>query len=218
MTFEEMQDGVHQVTRDTPQEFITPDDVKGWLNQGARKVAERTKVLTKVLRSSDVGAPAIEDGTLVLPDDVIDIRSLRMATFDDVDFDVSDDDWFDLQDIGGSPSPSWGRVFAGKVEFLPEPVDGYEYSLRYVAAPTTMVDDDDVCELPVELHDRVVFYARAEAFWKLREDVQGEREYARFDEGLPPEGLGKFRTNPGPRASRYEPNVIDRQYDSAHRG
>lgn len=217
MTFEEMQYLVHTVTRDYSKEFITDDDVEVWLNQGARKVAERTKVLTKTLLSTDAGAAQFTGGRLLLEPDVLDIKNLRLGDYDDIDFDVLEDDWWAAKDNGSIPIPAWGRVWAGYVEVFPEPEDSVEYQMRYVAAPDVMVEPNDICELPVALHDKVVFWAKAEAYYKLRETTEGDREFARFEIDLPPEDISKYRNQPRPITIGYKKGPFD-TYDATHRG
>lgn len=215
MDFITQQDRTYDGLRDAAKEFIVPVEVRAWINEAQRDLAHRLKILQKEL-AANVGVSQ----EVPLPADLIEIRELRIGT-DNADVNFTDSErWWDasdalLADPYGGP---FGRVWEGNIEVYPKPVDGTAYKLRYIYEPADLVADGDISVLPLELHPKMVDYARSQAFLRLNETVAAQSHLNKYLEGLPSPPLGQNRIMPKPRQLRHEAGPFDLDPGHAHRG
>lgn len=208
-----MRNRAYDGLRDSMREFITPEEVTSWLNEAQSDLSQRQKILTKEIEGT---VPAGNE--IPLPDDLVEIRSLR---FGDADVDWRDDqDWFDAKDalLANPFGGPYGRVFGNNIEVYPLPAQGTAYRLRYVYQPNDLVNDTDQTPLPLELQHRMVYYARSQGFLRLNEVQQAGWWMERYEIGLNPPPLGTNRIHPGPMELTYEPGPFDLDHGAAHRG
>jgi hypothetical protein len=204
----ELREAVYLQLRDSAQEFVTPEQVDAWINEGLRDLAQRWAGLY----GEEAGVTT--DGAVAIPDDLIRPMSLRLGT-DDVNFDVTQDEWFGMHDSSMMPVPTAGRVFGNSIELYPPPTDGTAFVLRYVRMPEALADEADVPELPLELHDKLVQFATARGLYKEREDALADRYRQEYEHGLPRRTLGAFR-KAQPPTFRFEPGPFDLDPEARH--
>ena len=208
-----MQNRTYDGLRDYLREFILIEEVKAWLNEAQEDLANRLKITTKY-----VAGTVTAGGTVPLPADLIEVRALRLGT-DNTALEFPDDDvFFNAVENAGAPQPNTlARITAGVIEILPVPADTTTYRMRYVYRPVDMTADADISPLPIELHIRMVQYARSHGKLREGEQAQAESYMAMYERGLPPPPLGQFRVNPGPVSVGYQPGPFDTA-ESIHRG
>lgn len=213
MTFLEQQTRTYDGLRDAAREFIVTAEVKAWLNEAQRDLAQRLSVLRKELADT---VPA--SGTIPLPADLVEITNLR---FGDTDVFWRDDrDFYDARDdlVSDPYGGPYGRVFDGNIEVTPAQAEGNDYTLRYIYEPEDLVADADISPLPIELHIKMVYYARSMGFMRLNESDQAGNFMDLYERQLPPPPVGQSRINPGPLDITYERGPFDLVNDSVHRG
>lgn len=193
-----MRNRVYEFARDYSQEFVEPGHVTNWLNAGARILAERTDTLRGEASGAVVG------GNIPLPARFLKLQSLWL------DGELIDPTTPKYFDEGGR-----FRVFGSNI-VLKNVADGVSYTIQYFRHPVDMVADLDVSELPIDLHEKVVFYAISQALFKEREDALAAHYYDRFEEGLPPVTNAMFRDRPGPLDLNYDAGPFD--VGASHRG
>lgn len=212
MNFEDMQNRVYAVLRDDQREFIHDEEVEVWLNEAQEELAHRLKIL-QTETTGVVGASQ----KISVPSNFIDAVSLHIGS-DNQRVQWVDADYFDrFLDDASTPINAIGRIFGSSIEVRPKPAVGAAYTLRYIKSPAAIDSiTNTVSELPVELHIKMVNYARYQA--KLKESELGDADRYRqeFELGLPPHSLGQARLNPGPVSLRYAAGPFD--VTGSHRG
>ena len=198
-----MLDAVYEQLRDAPREFVTPEGVVSWLNEAQRDLAARLPILQKQTNVVVTGNAA------PLPDDLLKLRRARHGT-EDIEFELTDEDFWDAKDNNTMPDPRVGRIFAGSLELHPGLVDGSILTLRYTFLPAelTTVNLNGVPVLPEHLHDKMVKFAQAEALYKEREDALADRKKAEYEADLPARDLGLGRVTVKQRLE-WEPGPFD---------
>jgi hypothetical protein len=191
LTLLDLSERVWTHTRDDDHEFITSEDVRAWLNDAQTELATRLDLIRREVSASTDGTNLI-----ALPDDNLTVLSLRLGT-DDVEF-VDDDIWNAWSDLGSSPSSTIARIFAGNLELYPTPDTDTDYTLRYAALPTELVEDTDESELPPQWHVHLTFYAISQAYAKEKDVFMADRWLARWEESLPQMPFGREALDPGP--------------------
>lgn len=199
-----LRDRVRSNVRDSEGTFVTAIDIDTWLIEAMQDVSHRLKTV-----QAEIAGSVLANGTIPVPGDFIEPRSLRLGS-DDIEW-VDDNIWWDHQDAGASPSHSIGRVFNNSIEVYPVPDGGTAYRLRYIRE---IKEAADLALLPNELHKKCVEYATAKARWKEGEQVDGDRYLALYEQGLPTAPLGRDRVNPGPMSIHRAPGPFD--VDGAH--
>lgn len=207
MKFAEMERRVYGFLREANKAFIQPEQVQDWLNDGARDIAQRQRVLTQKSEGNTTAA-----GTIPVPDDLFEIKRLSIGGGY---VEIADDDLYDsYEDAGDTPRHTLSRIFAGSIETYP--VQALKaFVLKYWRNPTVMVEGEDECDLPLELQPKVVEYAIAQAFLKEGETAQYEYHWRMFEEGLQPPPLGRQRLNASPLRIDLEPGPFDTS-DATH--
>lgn len=165
----------------------------------------------RVLQREEVGT--VTNGNIGLPDDCLQILSLRL-TKDDVEF-VDDATWNAFSDADAHISHTIGRVFAKTIELYPP--SGGAYSLRYAYAPTPMELPEDVPDLPLHLHQKLPNYAVAMCRYKEGQIAEGDRMLGVYEASLPPAPLGILTLRPGPLSVGFAPGPWDTDPDTIHR-
>lgn len=206
MDFVTMQNRSYDGFRDAPREFILLTEVKDWLNEAQRDIAHRQKVLTK----SIVNQVVPNDQLIPLPNDYIDLKGLR--------FDGFEVEWPDEAAVFGTPSSGpIARVIGRKIQINPLPAAGAIYDMDYAYEPADLVADGAISELPSDLHQKLVFYARAQGFLRLNNYAQAQYWTDRYEEGLEPLSAGKHGLSPQPMEVGYQRGPFDTA-DAVHRG
>lgn len=202
---------VYRHIQDSQRAFVKEEDVQGWLNQALIDVDAR-------LRFTRSEATGVTDGTnlIDLADTatLVEPLSLRLGT-DDVVF-VSDDDWNDWADAGGSPPSTLGRVFNGMIELFPTPDNSTAYTFRYLAEPPALVNHSDSPTLPKHMHPKLVAFAAAEACYQDGNLALGDRKREEYLENLPSLPTGASKLIPGPLTVGWTPGPFDTDPQAVH--
>lgn len=214
MDLEQMTRQVYSVVRDAERRYVTTDDVSDWLNEAQLDLARRTELLQHTKTGT------LSTATLPLPPTpasdpaVLKVVLLRLGADDDVAFTDYDtlNAW---KDEGTTPPRTLGFVWDGAVEFYPVPVSGTAYELRYLKAPTELAGPEDVPELPVELHFKLVAYARWQALLKMGDDRAGQY-LGLYETGLVRRTMGRDAKWPGPLQLIAEPGPFDTDPEARH--
>ena len=188
---------------------ITPDDIAAWVNEAQMDLASRLGLLHKKVTGTTAGSTLGLPPTPATQEQVLEIKTLRLGTDDDVEF-TDDDVFHSWKDSGASSlEHTIARVSEGVIEMFPTPATGTAYELRYEYLPNPLASDNDTSSLPHHLHPRLVHYARAMGAYKMSMDAAGDRFYALYSDGLPPPELGRDKLTPGPLMLSVEPGPFD---------
>lgn len=212
MDLAEIKKRVYSALRDSEEAFIIDEDVEDLINEAQLDIVARTGVLQKTATGTTSGT-----GTVALPADF-----LRVASVDGFYVTLSTDSvgspqfvnneiFLSYKNSGSTPAQTLYRIFGGNIETYPQ-VQSKAYTLEYVYRPTPLAEPADIPEIPVELHNKLVNFARGHS--KLREGQEGEAStyLASYYEGLPPVVPWFERKNPGPVGFVPEMTYWDRTY------
>jgi hypothetical protein len=205
---------VRSVLKDDQGVFITDDEVKRWLNEAQRDLAARLRVLKKSISMSDDLVPVPltvgADSTIPLPDDFLTVHRLLLTN---EAVQVNDDVWGSYTIPGATPGVTIYRIFSGSLVVYPD-ATGDEYTLEYNYAPADLVENDDISPLPLQLHPKMVTYARAQAHWKDGSSL-GETYFALYEKGLPQPSTGAESLLATPLTLSFQRGPFDTA-DAAH--
>jgi hypothetical protein len=181
----QLRDRVRTFLRDdnVATQFITDDEINGWLNEALQEVTWRTKMnsvtVTGTLDAS--GNAPVPTDYLTWQEMLVDGKPANLVT--------DDEEWNDLRDSEGSENRVMVRINGRMIETNLAQM-GVAYTLTYVKQPSQLVLDTDQPSLPVNLQQRLLHYARAQGLYKERDFFSADRYMQLFESGLAPaEGL-----------------------------
>lgn len=168
MEFHEMRALVHSLSGDENFVVFTPAQVGTFLNNAARTIAVQTEILTKTVTFTSLDA----DGGVVLPVDWIKPVWIRWAGTQlfEVNLDMIRVEGYLEEPAVGQPSgyvqllsrQTSATVHNSRLEFWPQQTgsqSGLDIDCEYIAFPTVMTADSDICGLPDILHEPVCLMA-----------------------------------------------------------
>lgn len=206
MTLTQLRDEVFRYLRDTDREFVTNLDVRAWLNQAQRDLAQRLQLFEAT------AAGVADTNTLALPADFLDVQQVIIGAADAPVVFVDDDEYLKWAASSSAALPPQGtvaRISGTNIEVYPTPSDAW--TLRYVSAPTDLSADGDESPMPTELEWKMVHFAVAQGYYKESEPGMGDRFMDMYQAGLPGALMGGGRRFPGPMQLSMEPTHWDMQ-------
>jgi hypothetical protein len=135
---------------------------------------------------------------------------------DVVDF-VDEEVFESWQGSENTPPRTLGRFANGVIELYPTPDTGTAYELWTDTAPADLSGDSDTSTLPLDLHIKLVHYARSQALLKDRELDASDRYMQLYLDGLQPKPNPANRFMEPPRVLRVAPSPWDVGSDVRHR-
>lgn len=192
---------VRTEVRDADGSNITDINIKDWLNEAQRDLADRQGIFS-------VSATGTTSGnTIALPATLIEIKSLHLAG-EPVEF-TSADIWNSWSNAGDTPLRTLGKVLGTNIVLYPTPTTGTAYTLIHTFFPTDLANDNDDVTLPPELEDKMVYYAISRAYMKWREFATADRFMTMYLTGLAGSSSGRSRVQPGPLSITFEGGPFD---------
>lgn len=148
---------------DRGQTQILRADILRWLNQAAIDVARKTYCVQEHAQSSSIKDQAAYD----LP---VDFITMRRVTYNDMvlqetTLEDSDRD-FPSRDTGDfSGTPIMYYIYDYRMYLLPTPQTAgtNNIDIWYTRYPVTLINDQDISEIPTKYHELMVRYAFARA-------------------------------------------------------
>lgn len=203
-TFLDLREQVFGLTRDTERLFVTENMVNNWLNEAYLDINARLRLL-----QAEATGTTDSNGFIPFPSDFVEMITLWIGdnpafVVDDTVFEsYSEPGLITLQD------KILVRAFSSNFETYPA-TNGLDYTLRYVARPTLMVEDEDQpTAITPELCPRLWKYAIAEARRKEGETQDAEMYMNEYLEGLPGRPRVQHRMRPAPVSLLPEPGPFD---------
>jgi hypothetical protein len=207
MDLQTLEAQVYNVLRDAERAFFDKEEVDNWLNEGQLDLAVRLNLLQHEWTGTT------SDDVIDVPEDLVSALSLRV---DDAAVKFVDDETFnDFADAGDTPPVTIAREFAGVFQIYPGVTEATDYAIRGVQTPDTLVNPQDVPQLPAHLHPKLLHYARYQALMKEGSD-RWQSYAALYSENLPPPPTGIVRLQPGPFQLVPAPGPFDSDPDSTH--
>lgn len=208
MDLQQMESQVFNVLRDTARSFFDKEEIDAWLNEAALDLATRLELLQHEWTGTT------SDENITLPDELIRITRLRLGA-KNVSF-VDDDVWWQESDNAAADTERpIARVFSGQIEVYPSPTTSTAYVLRGTRTPDALVDPEDAPDLPLQLHRKLIDYARYQALLKDGSD-RWQPYAAEYERGLPEVPTGIVKLQPGPFLAALAPGPFDLDPQATH--
>jgi hypothetical protein len=194
MNFLQMKNEVRRLLNEMdPGGFYPEDDLSSWINQGALEVANRLECIEGEASLTVTAG----NRTASLPEDFI--RFLRVSTETklkptDIDYLDSVNDYWEA--VEGAPTHYYltGRT----IGVYPKPIDNTTINLLYIKAPAMMKNDADICEIPQEYHQIVVYSATYKALVKDAKYSEAANIKAMYEADIAEARAEKLRRKPKP--------------------
>lgn len=207
-TLSQLKKRVYSVVRDSEKVFIEDSDVEDWINDAQLDLTARLQ-----LNQQEVTGTTSAGGLVTLPTgylttiwfSVLEDSTAARQTIVEFVNDVVYDSW---RLSPSTPANTLGRIFDGSIETYPVVVS-QAYTLRYILAPTELNSSADIPDIPVELHLRLVNYARGQAKYAEGELSEGDRYMGMYEAGLPAPPTSVSRNIPGPLNLVPAPSIFD---------
>jgi hypothetical protein len=188
-------------------------EIIDFINEGLLEIAWRELPFERE-ESEVVGA----GDAVPLPDDFLKLISLRLSV-------SGEDGYYNVESVPSDTFGMWKfnsenavpahrimRVFSTNLEVYPSIPEDTTYYLRYHARPALLVLANDRPDLPIQLQERVINFARAQALWSVAWNAldmqRADRYFQMFAAGLNDRPIIE-RLNSGPLQLLYEDGPFD---------
>lgn len=158
---------------DDTEAQITTEDISRWANDGQLEIARRTEVLLLTHTTETV----IEQREYPLPADflranrvMVNGTVIKRTSSSSLDIVAPSRDVTPYR--GGTPTGYYIR--RKTIQLYPAPEAVVSLVIEYNARPTTLVETDDIPEIPVEMHQDIVRYCMIRA-----RELDGDRTGAK---------------------------------------
>lgn len=142
--------------------LMTRAAVVDWANEGQLEIVRKTECLTKHKQTNAISS----DGSYELPSDFL---FMKRVTLDDVRLTETSLDDLDLLnnsvDSAANSTPGYFYVSDNVLFLYPKPssTGSGNLDIWYVRQPATLVNDNDIPEIPVWMHKEIVQYCKIQA-------------------------------------------------------
>jgi hypothetical protein len=163
---------------------ITKDDIKRWANDSQLDIVRKTECLQEHSETS----PVANDGTYPLPEDFIFLR--RVTYKNELIYPTTlgeIDKLYPSRDTGtATGTPTMYFVWNNVLHLYPWPDASGSGTLDiyYVRAPVILINDEDIPEIPVYMHEDMVRYCIARGKELDEEDTKAAAVMQEYDERL----------------------------------
>jgi len=199
--------------RDAAQDFFEDPELISYIVEGLDDLCLRERIIREQTTIVASGGQLALTATMVQArwaknPDGVEVAWMDESTF--FDYQLTYPDW-------GAEAPL-ATVYDEKIYIHPAPADGETWTVGYFGIPTAITANSDAFPLQRQWEKKIVRYVRAECYYRLGEVGLGDREMARYEEGLRPADAITDRQVPGKLNFAVEPNAFDADIESIHRG
>ncbi len=153
--------------------LIDDDDIIAWANEAQRDIIRKTRCLADSAYISVVAGTDSYDlpsNFLVAASVLLDGRKLTATTREEIDLL---DPYRDTPDVIGD-TPTRYYIWGQQLYLYPKPIADSTNGVRifYAILPSTLINDDNIPEIPEQMHMDIVRYCLSMAK-ELNEDIDG---------------------------------------------
>lgn len=191
---------------------ISESDIVRWANDALRDIVRKVEITNQHRETAVIAGDAgyeLPDSFMYIARVTLDNRLLPERKLRDLDLESR------AVDETGSGTPESYYIWSNTLYLYPAPSTGGSSNLDiwYVSAPTALLVDEDVPEIPAYMHEDIVRYCLARAKeldedWQaaalLNNDYESRVMQARYEQSAQPvDSYPSIRTLPGDDGGSY---------------